>query len=84
MPTHRTRSRKSWKMKFPMRHEDLLIVPLADLYFLVLSVDYEVLKAIKTSDQLLATFKYNFKKDPYPSWQFFGSSTGMLRYYPGE
>lgn len=43
-----------------------------------------VLKDIQWSDKLDSVFKDNFKRDPTLSWQFFGSSTGFMRQYPGK
>lgn len=42
----------------------------------------ESLKAIKWSDTLDRTFKWNYQQDPSLSWQYFGSSTGFMRHYP--
>lgn len=44
----------------------------------------EVLKAIKWSEELDGTFRKNYNDDPSLSWQYFGSSTGFMRQYPGE
>lgn len=43
-----------------------------------------VLKDIQWSEKLDSVFKDNYKNDPTLSWQFFGSSTGFMRQYPGE
>ncbi|XP_014217943.1 voltage-dependent calcium channel subunit alpha-2/delta-4-like [Copidosoma floridanum] len=42
----------------------------------------ETLRAIRWSEELDNTFKYNYKQDPSLSWQYFGSSTGFMRHYP--
>jgi voltage-dependent calcium channel alpha-2/delta-3 len=44
----------------------------------------EVIKAIKWSEALDQTFVKNYRDDPSLSWQFFGSTTGILRQYPGK
>jgi hypothetical protein len=46
--------------------------------------DPEVLNAIKWSEHLDPLFINNYEMDPSLSWQYFGSSTGFLRRYPGE
>lgn len=44
----------------------------------------EVIRAIKWSEALNNIFIDNFEKDPSLSWQYFGSSTGFLRQFPGK
>lgn len=36
------------------------------------------------SEALNAVFVENFQRDPTLTWQYFGSSTGFFRIYPGE
>lgn len=43
----------------------------------------EVIKGIKWSEELDKTFRNNYKEDPTLSWQYFGSSTGFMRQFPG-
>ncbi|CAL4060429.1 unnamed protein product, partial [Meganyctiphanes norvegica] len=43
----------------------------------------DVLNAIRWSEALDRTFISNYEIDPTLSWQYFGSSTGFLRQYPG-
>lgn len=43
----------------------------------------EVIKGIKWSESLDNIFKSNYEGDPTLSWQYFGSSTGFMRQYPG-
>ncbi|XP_045481988.1 voltage-dependent calcium channel subunit alpha-2/delta-3 isoform X2 [Harmonia axyridis] len=45
--------------------------------------DSEVHNAIQWSEHLDPLFVNNYEGDPSLSWQFFGSSTGFLRRYPG-
>lgn len=41
-----------------------------------------VVEAISWSEQLDQVFRQNYQSDPALSWQYFGSTTGMLRQYP--
>ena len=43
-----------------------------------------VLRAIKWSENLDNIFVNNYRMDPSLSWQYFGSSYGFMRQYPGE
>lgn len=49
-----------------------------------LCADPNILNAIYNSEALNDVFISNFQKDPTLTWQFFGSSTGFFRIYPGE
>lgn len=42
------------------------------------------MNAIQWSENLDPLFINNYEGDPSLSWQFFGSSSGFLRRYPGE
>ncbi|XP_015587853.1 voltage-dependent calcium channel subunit alpha-2/delta-3 isoform X2 [Cephus cinctus] len=42
----------------------------------------EVKKAIRWSEALDDVFRQNYRSDPALSWQYFGSTTGILRQYP--
>lgn len=46
--------------------------------------DPNILNAIYNSEALNDVFMSNFLKDPTLTWQYFGSSTGFFRIYPGE
>ena len=46
-------------------------------------VDPEVMNSIQWSEHLDPLFINNYESDPSLSWQYFGSSTGFLRRYPG-
>lgn len=43
----------------------------------------DVIKDIQWSQELDSIFISNYQKDPTLSWQFFGSSTGFMRQFPG-
>lgn len=43
-----------------------------------------MIKGIKWSEELDKTFRNNYKEDPTLSWQYFGSSTGFMRQFPGK
>lgn len=43
----------------------------------------DVVKDIQWSQELDSIFISNYQKDPTLSWQFFGSSLGFMRQFPG-
>ena len=43
-----------------------------------------VLEAINWTEGLEEVWKENREEDPDLAWQYFGSSTGFMRMYPGE
>lgn len=43
----------------------------------------DVIKGIHWSEGLDTHFINNYQSDPTLSWQYFGSSTGFMRHYPG-
>ena len=47
-------------------------------------LDPDILNGIYMSEALNAVFVENFQRDPTQTWQYFGSSTGFFRIYPGE
>lgn len=49
-------------------------------YFLL---DPLVVNALRWSEHLDPVFVNNYEVDPTLSWQFYGSSTGFLRRFPG-
>nr|XP_040018761.1 voltage-dependent calcium channel subunit alpha-2/delta-4 isoform X2 [Gasterosteus aculeatus aculeatus] len=49
----------------------------------VYNKDPNILNGIYNSEALNDVFIANFQKDPTLTWQFFGSSTGFFRIYPG-
>uniref|UniRef100_A0A8C7XY66 Calcium voltage-gated channel auxiliary subunit alpha2delta 4 n=1 Tax=Oryzias sinensis TaxID=183150 RepID=A0A8C7XY66_9TELE len=49
----------------------------------VYNQDPDILNGVYMSEALNDIFVDNFQKDPTLTWQFFGSSTGFFRLYPG-
>ncbi|KAM9328053.1 LOW QUALITY PROTEIN: voltage-dependent calcium channel subunit alpha-2/delta-4 [Pholidichthys leucotaenia] len=45
--------------------------------------DPDIVNGVYMSEALNEVFIENFQKDPTLTWQYFGSSTGFLRLYPG-
>jgi len=43
----------------------------------------EVLRGVTWSQSLDDVFADNYRRDPTLSWQYFGSSSGFFRNYPG-
>jgi hypothetical protein len=46
--------------------------------------DAYILNGIYWSEALNDVFMNNFQKDPTLTWQYFGSSSGFFRIYPGK
>jgi hypothetical protein len=46
--------------------------------------DPDILNGVYMSEALNPVFVENFQRDPTLTWQYFGSSTGFFRIYPGE
>ncbi|XP_050314847.1 voltage-dependent calcium channel subunit alpha-2/delta-3 [Anthonomus grandis grandis] len=44
--------------------------------------EQNVIEAIQWSEALDKIFRQNYKSDPALSWQYFGSSSGIMRHYP--
>ncbi|XP_056603548.1 voltage-dependent calcium channel subunit alpha-2/delta-4 [Triplophysa dalaica] len=49
----------------------------------VYNKDPDILNGVFMSEALNEVFVSNFEKDPTLTWQYFGSSTGFFRLYPG-
>ncbi|ROL43958.1 Voltage-dependent calcium channel subunit alpha-2/delta-4 [Anabarilius grahami] len=49
----------------------------------VYNKDTDILNGVYMSEALNDIFISNFQKDPTLTWQYFGSSTGFFRLYPG-
>uniref|UniRef100_A0AAR2KE71 VWFA domain-containing protein n=1 Tax=Pygocentrus nattereri TaxID=42514 RepID=A0AAR2KE71_PYGNA len=49
----------------------------------VYNKDPDILNGVYMSEALNEVFVSNFDKDPTLTWQYFGSSTGFFRLYPG-
>lgn len=65
-------------------HDVSLFVSAQCKVWVFLCADPNILNAIYNSEALNDVFISNFQKDPTLTWQFFGSSTGFFRIYPGE
>lgn len=50
---------------------------------MILFQDKDAQIAIRWSEALDEIFRQNYKSDPALSWQYFGSSFGIMRHYPG-
>jgi uncharacterized protein with NRDE domain len=75
-----TRRKGNTRRKQVRRSFDLLS------YILFIPCDVsapDILKAIKWSENLNEIFIRNYQDDPSLSWQYFGSSSGFMRQYPG-
>jgi len=48
-----------------------------------LFADPDILNGVYMSEALNDIFISNFQKDPTLTWQYFGSSAGFFRLYPG-
>lgn len=46
--------------------------------------DPAILNGVYMSEALNPIFVDNFERDPTLTWQYFGSSTGFFRLYPGK
>uniref|UniRef100_A0ABI7XKZ4 Calcium voltage-gated channel auxiliary subunit alpha2delta 4 n=1 Tax=Felis catus TaxID=9685 RepID=A0ABI7XKZ4_FELCA len=49
----------------------------------VYNKDPDILNGVYMSEALNTVFVENFQRDPTLTWQYFGSSTGFFRIYPG-
>uniref|UniRef100_A0A8C7ASV4 Calcium voltage-gated channel auxiliary subunit alpha2delta 4 n=1 Tax=Neovison vison TaxID=452646 RepID=A0A8C7ASV4_NEOVI len=49
----------------------------------VYNKDPDILNGVYMSEALNPVFVENFRRDPTLTWQYFGSSTGFFRIYPG-
>ncbi|XP_073400236.1 voltage-dependent calcium channel subunit alpha-2/delta-4 isoform X4 [Dendrobates tinctorius] len=49
----------------------------------VYNKDPDILNGVYMSEALNPVFVHNFQRDPTLTWQYFGSSTGFFRLYPG-
>jgi len=50
---------------------------------IVFSVDH-VQIPLQWSEKLDEVFLQNYRSDPSLSWQYFGSTAGFMRHYPGK
>ena len=55
-----------------------------NLFYVIFVAAEPVLDTIKWSEALDDIFKRNYFSDPALSFQYFGSSLGVMRSYPGE
>lgn len=77
-------------------YENISLVPNSHFYDIPVNTDFssvhvptnvydlseEALSAIEWSESLDDVFVQNYNSDPALSWQFFGSSSGVMRHYP--
>ena len=54
------------------------------LLFYASPTDPDILNGVYMSEALNPIFVDNFERDPTLTWQYFGSSTGFFRLYPGK
>jgi hypothetical protein len=54
-----------------------------EVYHFVVVLALDVIKVINWTQDLDPVFKKNYERDPLLSWQYFGSSSGITRQYPG-
>lgn len=57
---------------------------LPSLTHVFLPTDPAILNGVYMSEALNPIFVDNFERDPTLTWQYFGSSTGFFRLYPGN
>lgn len=62
---------------------DILGKSSSTLLVVLLLTARNVISGIIWSEELDKTFRNNYKIDPTLSWQYFGSSTGFMRQFPG-
>lgn len=67
----------------------LIISYFAEYFFKIVTVFYNFAEdtaatAIQWSESLDEVFVRNYNRDPALSWQYFGSTTGIMRHYPGK
>lgn len=65
-------------------NENSIIIYKMDIVILNTITAKNVIAGIQWSQELDKTFRNNYKLDPTLSWQYFGSSTGFMRYFPGR
>lgn len=60
------------------------IYPFFAHFLFFFSADPDILNGVYMSEALNPVFVDNFERDPTLTWQYFGSSTGFFRLYPGK
>ncbi|KAG9280142.1 voltage-dependent calcium channel subunit alpha-2/delta-4 [Astyanax mexicanus] len=65
--------------KLPVNTQQSVIQVPTNVY----NKDPDILNGVYMSEALNDVFVSNFEKDPTLTWQYFGSSTGFFRLYPG-
>lgn len=53
-------------------------------FSILFPTDPDILNGVYMSEALNPIFVDNFERDPTLTWQYFGSSTGFFRLYPGK
>ena len=54
------------------------------LFLLFFVIDPDVVNGIYFTEALNEVFQQNHRRDPTLTWQYFASSTGFFRNYPGK
>uniref|UniRef100_A0A803XTW2 VWFA domain-containing protein n=1 Tax=Meleagris gallopavo TaxID=9103 RepID=A0A803XTW2_MELGA len=73
----------SWEHLQVKEGESPLLYILFAHFLFFFPADPDILNGVYMSEALNPVFVDNFERDPTLTWQYFGSSTGFFRLYPG-